>query len=115
MGQAPAGETVRRGLADRLSLQRNATAYDLSALERKKSRGRFEGCRLARPVRSEKSDDRAPRDGQGQPLQHLDGVMVDHLDVLDRKGGVCHFGLAAQPIFIQSETGSRRLVLPFAR
>ena len=41
--------------------------------------------------------------------------MVDDLDVLDRKGGVRHFGLAAQPIFIHSETGSRSLVLPFAR
>ena len=74
-----------RGVAvgDRRTAVGDRPVGDLAVLGRKQAGDRLERGRLAGAVRPEKCHDLAVADGERQPSQDEDHLLIDHLDVLE--------------------------------
>src|SRR5690606_153774 len=82
---AAANQFVRRQGLHLLAFEDDAALGDVATLRPKQVRDRLERRRLARAVRTKKCCDTAARNGERHAFENEDHVIVDYLNIVDRK------------------------------
>ena len=116
MGNTTARDQVRRHAIQRCVGRPNFATAHLALFQGQQTRHRFERGRFASPIRAQQRHHGTLGHMQGQAAQHLDGVVVNHLDVFDAQCGVDDlFSHGHQAVLIHPLAGSNSLALASKR